>query len=65
LVADCDDSADFAQNFSDVSFGTACDVKPAGNNWPQYEAAFPEGVSGPLEARNAAKGVATVAGGAS
>lgn len=31
LVADCDDSADFAQNLYDVSLGFAYDVKPAPN----------------------------------
>ncbi len=32
MVADCHVSADFVRNFYDVSFGIACDVKPAGNN---------------------------------
>jgi type II secretory pathway predicted ATPase ExeA len=34
-------------------------------HWRHYEAAFPEGLSGALEGRNAAKGGATAAGGAS
>ena len=32
-VADCHVSPDFAQNFYDVSFAIACDIKPAGNKW--------------------------------
>jgi hypothetical protein len=31
LVADCDGSADFAQNFYDVSFEIAYDINSAGN----------------------------------